>query len=133
MSDHRYLLLSVECIIGDICVKNKNYTKSILHYEKVEKHFLWDEILVSDSFNELIGKCLVIINDCKEEITCNNNGGKQPWVNRELINLIRIRNKTYKLTQKFPNNNFIRNKYCDLKKQAKKLNCKLKKNILTIN
>lgn len=133
MSDHRYLLIAKDCDKSLAHTKTNVSIKSILNYENIEKHNLWNELSICKTFTDLIQRTLIIIKDNLEDVVSRANVGNKPWVTKNLITLIRDRNKFYKFNKKFPKDLYIKNKFNDLKKKTIDLNKKLKKQYFNKN
>lgn len=99
-SDHRYLLLSTNINSRQLIPHKNNYSKSITCYDKIEKHNIWNELHNFNTFDELIQKILLTLNEYKITIVYKTLTGKQPWVSKDLIILIKERNKFYRFKKK---------------------------------
>lgn len=65
----------------------------------------------------------------KKSFKCKSEVGNHPWVNSELLLLIKKRNNFYRLWRKYRDDEYVKNKFRNLKKQANVLNNNLKKKI----
>lgn len=73
-SDHKYLILTKNCNTKST-VKNNVFSKTILCYDKIEKHSIWNNLEIIESFNELIPRLLSAINEKKTRLTVSNKKG----------------------------------------------------------
>lgn len=127
LSDHRFMLLSVGKKVNN-SNKNRIFSKSVINYEKLNMHPIWNELENLSSFDELIQKVLVAINDNREEVEYKSKEGNQPWVNKNLLNMIKNRNKFYRYMKKHKNDAYVKEKFNEYKNLARKTNIDLKRN-----
>lgn len=125
-SDHKYILLGCDTNFYTK-IRNEPILKTVLDYEKINAHPMWNNLENTNNFNELITNLLMVVNDSRKAILVSNRVGRQPWVTRELLNIIRERNKFYRLKLKFNNDKYIFEKYKHLRHAAKTMNDDLKK------
>ncbi len=124
-SDHRYVLLSIDNNCGSYSDSVENVI-SVINYEKLDTHPIWNNLNEIKNFNELIQKLMLAINENREEIV-RKPRGNQPWMNNYLLRIIKERNKFYKYTKKYKNDCNVKNKYIEFKNLVRKTNNELKK------
>ncbi len=67
-SDHKYLVLTFNYNLKST-LQNENVTKSVLCYDRLEKHNLWENLENMNTFNDLITNLLRALDENKIQIT----------------------------------------------------------------
>lgn len=128
LSDHRFMLLSLAKKTFSSS-KNRIFSKHVVNYQKLDIHPMWNDLYNVKSFSNLIQKIVSSINENREVIEYNSNSiGYQPWVNKDLLIMIKNKNKYYRYMKKYRNDSYVKEKYDELKKLVRKTNNNLKRN-----
>jgi hypothetical protein len=110
VSDHRFIITSLQFpknIFSELCPSSSSFSKVSFH---VVSQLLTS--LNSSNFNEFYGElCNLIKNNTKKITVPYTFTNRKPWFGLELRELMKIRNKFYKLKKKYPLNNFYNHQF----------------------
>lgn len=117
MSDHNALLLTV-----DIQEERDNSMASRIHiidHDLADRSPMWDQIAITDSFDELSAYLQQIINNNRRTLTRRGaQTTRKPWITAYILGLISSREIYFKYHRRFPQNEYIENIYKHYKKRA---------------
>lgn len=114
LSDHKFLLLRMNKTISK---PNSFHTKTVIDYENIFNDRTWFDILNSSSFDKMITSFTNLVKSHTKVITKRYKNHKS-WINKDIIDLIKNREKFFHLKKKAPNNEYVTKKYEFYSKQV---------------
>lgn len=127
ISDHRLIAISIES--NKKSKKHKNCDKifKVIDYESIGKNpNFTNAIKNTNNFSELHAVIRNTITSNTKEMKRNNKNQRKVWATEELMNLIKKRDKAYRLKTKHINNAKHSQSYEQFKKRARQLKNHLK-------
>lgn len=133
ISDHRAMMIAIDLNRSSTILNDGNIGKiRVIDYEGMNKNINeLNEICNETDFDKFHNDLIHLINKNTKEINTKTIKKKKPWMNQELLYLIRIRDKYYKKLHKQPDNATIKTKYEESKRICRNLKNYLKKGYYT--
>lgn len=134
ISDHKTIL------VGFNDENNNTHTQqnkaTTVTYMSINERIYGNELISSDAqlegattLDELVGKLDIIRTKSIEKKECKEkSNNRKPWITTELLDLIKERERYYKLKKKTPSNTYIKNTYNLICRKTKMLRAKLRMN-----
>lgn len=126
ISDHRAILVGMNSPIYRDTNTHKEIT--IFDYNKFENDRVIHNLTNIDTFSEFHDKLKKYVQKYTKTIIPSRNKVKKHWANEELIELIKQRDKFYKLIKKNGNNENYKKMFAEYKVKARNFTNYLKKN-----
>lgn len=129
LSDHRLILVSYKPTEIETNEKRNNKREiTVLDYGNIEKNITkLDKILGEDQFETLHSNLTEFMHENMKTLKNKNHKCKKPWVNRDMLNLMNLRDKYFTKIRKHGNNSNYTVKYEEIKMKIRQLKNYLKK------
>lgn len=129
ISDHRYIYFSICNIIN---INNYDTFKTVIEYNKINTIDL-NAINQSVNINEFINTIKNTLATYTKKIKIKNKiKNRKPWINENILNLIKTRNQFFKLKIKYPLNEYFFQQFILYRNKVIYLNRELKKNYFSL-
>lgn len=130
LSDHRLFVLSFNNFNfkkPNNENKCKTLTKEIIDYSNIERNpDSLREVCKSSNFDIFHQRFIHLIKNNSKRISIKNKKERKSWMNNDLLGLIKKRNESFKLMNRYPNCNLHKENFQKLKIKARNLKNYLK-------